>query len=184
MTSRREPPLTILTVCSYNRARSVMTELLLRRALTDADVRADVRGVGFSAGGRPPLPETIQALRALDLDATSTISERVDRALLHSAHLVLAAERVHVVRLVEDDRSMLRKVFTLPEFAELAAAAGPRSGRRFDEWLAVVGEGRTHASFLASKVPEIADPVGKPPGAFRSTALAIEEWCETVAALL
>lgn len=184
MMRRSEPPLTILTVCSYNRARSVMTELLLRRALADAGVQADVRGVGFAAGGRPPLPATIQALRALDLDATGAISERVDLAALRSAHLVLAAERVHVVRLVEDDRSMLRKVFTLPEFTELATAAGPRSGRRFEEWLAVVGEGRTHASFLASKVPEIADPVGQPPDAFRTTALAIEEWCDTVAALL
>lgn len=161
-----------------------MTELLLRRALAEADVPADVRGVGFSAGGRPPLPETIAALRALDLDATGVISERVDLDVLRSAHLVLAAERVHVVRLVEDDRSMLRKVFTLPEFAELAAAVGPRSGRAFDEWLAEVTEGRTHASFLASRVPEIADPVGQPPGAFRRTALAIDEWCATVAALL
>lgn len=184
MTPGADAPLTVLAVCSYNRARSVMTELLLQRSLTDAGVRAHVRGVGFAAGGRPPLPETIRALRALGIDATGVISERVDLDVLQSAHIVLAAERVHVKRLVEDDRSMLRKVFTLPEFAQLAAAAGPRAGRSIDEWLAMVGEGRTHASFLASKVPEIADPVGQPPDAFRSAALEIEAWCDAVAELL
>ena len=57
----------ILTVCSYNRARSVMAELLLARAAAGMDIA--VSGAGFNSEGEPPLPATIAALRRYDLDA-------------------------------------------------------------------------------------------------------------------
>ena len=177
-------PLQLLTVCSYNRARSVMAELLLRRELAAAGVGAHVVGAGFAAGGQPPLPSTIAALHTLGFDARSMVSTRVDAQMVADADLVLTAERLHVVRLVEDDRSLLAKVFTLPEFAQLARAAGPRRGLQMAEWLAIVGAGRTHATFAATHPPEVVDPAGQPPATFIATATLIQGWSRTVAELL
>jgi len=177
-------PLRVLTVCSYNRARSVMAELLLRRELAIAGVDAHVVGAGFAAGGQPPLADTIVALRTMGLDARSMSSTRVAEQMVVDADLVLTAERLHVVRLVEGNCDLLAKVFTLPEFAHLAALSGPRRGRPMAEWLAVVGDGRTHATFLATHPPEVVDPAGQPPGTFAATAALIQGWSRTVAQLL
>jgi protein-tyrosine phosphatase len=177
-------PLRILTVCSYNRARSVMAELLLRRELAAVGVQAHVVGAGFAAGGQPPLAATVTALHAIGIDARSVLSTRVDEQMVADADLVLTAERLHVVRLVEGNRDLLAKVFTLPEFAALAPAAGPRGGRSMVEWLAVVGAGRTHATFQASNPEEVIDPAGQPPATFALTAALIQGWSRTVAELL
>lgn len=174
----------VLAVCSYNRVRSVMVEQLLRRAVAGAGIDARVRSAGFADGGRPAMPDTVNVLRAMHLDATGHISTRVEPALVHDADLVLTAERLHVIRLVEDDARLFKKVFTLPEFAELAAVAGPRDGRPFGEWLAIVGFGRTHATFLAGQTPEIGDPTGMTLGSFAAAAERIDGWCRTIASLL
>lgn len=174
----------VLAVCSYNRVRSVMVELLLDRALRAAGRAGEVSGAGFAEGGRPAMPDTVQVLRMLQLDATGHISRRIEPAMVHGADLVLAAERLHVIRLVEDDARLFKKVFTVPEFAQLALAAGPRRDLPFGEWLELVGAGRTHATFLAAQTPEIGDPTGMTQGAFVATAERIDGWCRTIAGLL
>lgn len=176
--------LSILAVCSHNQVRSVMVQLLLQRALDQAEVPAVVCSAGFADGGRPALPGTVSALRSAHLDATGHHSTRVDAAMVRHADLVLTAERVHVVRLVEDRSELLAKVFTLPEFAGLAEAAGPRAALPFTEWLALVGAGRTHASFLDQPTPEIADPTGHAQAGFDATAACIDEWARAIAAVL
>lgn len=176
--------ISVLAVCSYNRVRSVMVERLLRRAFGAAGVDARVRSAGFAEGGRPAMPDTIRVLRTLQVDATDHISARVDTSMAHDADLVLTAERLHVVRLVEDDARLFKKVFTVPEFAQLAAAAGPRLGEPFGTWLGTVGAHRTHATFLAARTPEIGDPTGMTSGAFAATAEHIDEWCRTIASVL
>jgi protein-tyrosine phosphatase len=174
----------VMAVCSYNRVRSVMVERLLRRATSDAGVEASVHSAGFADGGRPAMPEAVQVLRRLHIDATDHISRRVDVEMTHTADLVLTAERLHVMRLVEDDSRLFKKVFTLPEFAALAELAGPRGARPMAEWLDLVGLGRTHATFLAAQTPEISDPTGMTPAAFAATADRIDGWCRTIAGLL
>ena len=176
--------LSVLMVCSYNQVRSVMAQLLMQRALLDTDVRAVVRSAGFADGGRPAMPETIRTMRAQQLDATGHISTRVDDRLVRDADLVLTAERLHVIRLVEDDATLFKKVFTLPEFARLAAIAGPRAGLAMNAWLDFVGSGRTHATFLAAQTPEVTDPTGTTPAMFADTAVRIDGWCRTIAGLL
>jgi len=174
----------ILVVCSYNQVRSVMAQLLLQRALHDEGRRAVVRSAGFAAGGRPAMPEAIRAMRNERLDATGHISTQVDADMVQAADLVLTAERLHVIRLVEDDGALFKKVFTLPEFANLAAIAGARGDRTMAEWLTAVGAGRTHATFLAAPTPEVDDPTGMAPAMFTATATRLDAWCRTIAALL
>ena len=50
--------------------------------------------------------------------------------------------------------------------------------------LAVVGAGRTHATFQASNPEEVIDPAGQPPATFALTAALIQGWSRTVAELL
>ncbi|MDO8362923.1 MAG: hypothetical protein Q7V88_08495 [Actinomycetota bacterium] len=177
-------PLSILTVCSYNRVRSVMAQLLLQRALDAAGVRATVQGAGFAEPGKPPLPDTVRVLRQLGLDAAAVLTTRVDDAMVAGADLVLTAERLHVVRLAEDRHDVFAKAYTLPEFAARAEAAGQRGRRTMHEWLAAVGQGRTHAGFLSPATPEIADPAGLSTDAFGATAIDIDGWCRAIARLL
>ena len=174
----------ILIICSHNQVRSVMAQLLLQRALRDAGTRAVVRSAGFADGGRPAMPDAIRAMRNQQLDATGHISTRVDADMVRSADLVLTAERLHVIRLVEDDAELFKKVFTLPEFVQRAQTTGPRAGRTMAAWLQEVGGGRTHATFLAARTPEIADPTGLAPTMFTGTALRLDGWCRTIAELL
>lgn len=176
--------LSVLAVCSYNRVRSVMVERLLSRAFDAAGVTADVRSAGFADGGKPAMPDAVQVLRRLQIDATDHISRRVDTEMARAADLVLTAERLHVMRLVEDDSALFKKVFTLPEFVQLAELSGPRGTRSMAEWLQVVGLGRTHATFLAAQTPEISDPTGMTSAAFVATAERIDVWCRAIAGLL
>lgn len=174
----------VLAVCSYNRVRSVMVERLLRRAFEQAGVDAQVRSAGFAEGGRPAMPDAVRVLREHGIDATDHLSTRVDASMTRAADLVLTAERLHVVRLVEDDSALFKKVFTLPEFVQLAGLSGPRSGRQMAEWLELVGLGRTHATFLAAHTPEVSDPTGMTHATFAATVERIDAWCRTIAGLL
>ena len=174
----------VLAVCSYNRVRSVMVERLLQRAFAEAGKPALVRSAGFSDGGRPAMPDAIRVLREQGIDATDHHSTRVDTAMANESDLLLTAERLHVVRLVEDDGSLFKKVFTLPEFVQLATISGPRLGRPMAEWLELVGLGRTHATFLAAQPPEISDPTGMTHATFAATVERIDGWCHTIASLL
>jgi protein-tyrosine-phosphatase len=175
--------LTIVAVCSHNRARSVMAQLLLQRALDGRGLAADVIGAGFEEPGIAPLDDTVRALAAMGMDARDVRSRRIDAATVERADLVVTAERLHVVRLVEDRTDLFAKTFTLPELAERATAAGPRGGRPFATWLDVVDAGRTHAEFLES-APEIGDPAGAAASVFAATATRIDGWCRSVAELL
>lgn len=179
-----ERELTIVTVCSYNRARSVMIQLLLERALQEHGIEAEVIGAGFNEEGMPPLVDTVRALHKVGIDASSVRSRRVDAEMVEAADLVLAAERLHVVRIVEDRLDLFAKTFTLPELVQRAQAVGPRAGRPLAEWLIEVNDGRTHEGFLTIATPEVTDPAGMPSSFFDQTVLRIDEWCRTLAAAL
>ena len=96
----------------FIRRPSLGTARGVRRELAAVGVQAHVVGAGFAAGGQPPLAATVTALHAIGIDARSVLSTRVDEQMVADADLVLTAERLHVVRLVEGNRDLLAKVFT------------------------------------------------------------------------
>lgn len=178
------PVFNVVVVCSYNRARSVLGEFVLRRALDEAGVAAEVSGAGFNSEGAPPLAATIDTLRQLGFDPSGYLSTRITPAMVGAATLVLTAERMHVVRIAEDDPAVFHRTFTFPEFVAAAEAAGPRGDQSFTEWIAAVGAGRTHATFLAAPVPEVADPAGMSNATFGATAAQLDDLSRRLAALL
>lgn len=176
--------LRILTVCSFNRVRSVAMAGHLRAQLRSRHVDAHVVGAGFGPPGEPPLPEVTAALAHVGIDVAGYRSRTVDRATVAGADLIVAAEKLHVVRLSEDVAGVFARTFTLPELVALGEAVGPRNGAPLAEWLAVVNRSRTPAEFLAAQVQEIADPTGLAPVAVGAAVADIGEWCRRLAVLL
>lgn len=180
--------LRILTVCSFNRARSVAMAAHLRQYLRSSSVDAHVVGAGFGPPGEPPVPEVTAALAHIGIDVAGYRSRTVDPTTVTGADLIITAERIHVVRLCEDHHELFSRTFTLPELVLHAESVGPRNGAPLNEWLQRLGADRTPADFIvsaaASTVPEIADPTGLAEVAVGAAVADIGEWCRRLAVLL
>lgn len=177
-------PIRILTVCTHNRARSVAMTALLRDAAHRRRRTMHVAGAGFMPSGRHATKEIAAALADRGLDVSDHRSLRLNQPTVIGADLILTAERAHVIRIAEDDPNLFGRTFTLPEFVGRAEAVGPRGRARMQDWLAKVGEGRTPATFLHSKVAQIADPTGKNATVHAAAIAEIAELCERLVVLL
>lgn len=180
--------LRILTVCSFNRARSVAMAGHLRHYLRATSVDAHIVGAGFGPSGEPPLPAVTAALAHVGIDVAGYRSRTIDATMLAGADLIITAERIHVVRVCDDHREFFPRAFTLPELVLHAESVGPRQGAPMAEWLQHLGAQRTPSDFLiaagAKSVPEIADPTGLAEVAVGAAVADIGEWCRRLAMLL
>ncbi len=177
-------PLRILTVCTHNRARSVAMEAHLKAHLYTRRIHAHLVGAGFNEEGLPPTPEVVAALAAGGIDVAGHLSRRINGPMAAGADLIITAERMHVVRICEDDHSLFARTFTLPELVVRGEAVGPRRRAPLVEWLAAAGEGRSQATFLTAPVGQIADPTGLAPIAVAAAVADIGDWCRRLAVLL
>ncbi|CAN7164914.1 low molecular weight phosphatase family protein [Microbacterium sp. LjRoot45] len=114
----------ILLVCTANRARSPMAQLMLARLLPAAPEGIRLRSAGTRAHeGEPVTRQALQVLEARGFDAASFRSRPLTAELVAWADLVLCAERAHrgdVVRLLPRAH---RKTFTLAQAARLLSVA-------------------------------------------------------------
>ena len=83
---RRRIAVNVLFVCIANSGRSLIAERLFRRA---ADGRHEARSAG-SDPGAAPIPEVVEALREIGLDASDHVPRRLDRAALEWADVVVS----------------------------------------------------------------------------------------------
>ncbi len=118
------PPFRILTVCTGNICRSPMAERLLRAGL---DERFPGQFIVESAGtgalvGNPIDPRVAGFIRVLGGSAEDFSARQLTPELLCGQDLVLTLTREHRSRVVELAPQMLRKTFTLLEFARLLPA--------------------------------------------------------------
>ncbi len=144
---------TILTVCTGNICRSPMAEALLRARLRDLGVRVHSAGTHALVG---------QAMTEQALALATRFGAEAGEAGVHAARLltepiltesdlVLAMTREHRSHVVQLAPALLRRTFTVREFARLAAtlsdeqvraaadAAGPDAGARLRALAALVG---------------------------------------------
>lgn len=144
---------TIMTVCTGNICRSPMAEVLLRSALSDLGVRV------HSAGTHALVDEamTEQALQLAAAHGADTTVAGEHRArlltepLLTETDLVLTMAREHRSHVVQMMPALLRRTFTVREFARLGAtltddevrrgvaAAGADGGARLQALARLVG---------------------------------------------
>jgi protein-tyrosine-phosphatase len=176
----------ILTVCTHNRTRSVLFEALLGRHLHECGVDAQLASAGTGVPGFPPMPEVVEFLATLGIDASHHESHRVDASAVSDADLVLTAEVQHVVHVAGTWPGTFGRTFTLPEFVGRAEAVGPRAGRPVALWVAEIAADRKGGvDYLHDRsVPEVDDPTGGPPAAWSSSFVSIDGWCRRAAELL
>ena len=177
-------PLRVLTVCTHNRARSVAMAAHLQAQLDARRIHAHLVSAGFNDAGLPATPEVVAALAPSGLDMAEHRSRRINGAMATGADLIITAERMHVVRICEDDHDLFARTFTLPELVLRGEAVGPRRGAPLEEWLAAVGEGRSQATFLTAPVGQIADPTGQSAMVVAAAVAEIGDWCRRLAGLL
>lgn len=122
---------TVLTVCTGNICRSPMAEALLRARLSDLGIR--VHSAGTQAlvdhGMTEPAQEIAVQLGALSADAAAHRARYLVEPLLRETDLVLAMSREHRSHTVQMMPSMLRRVFTVREFARLASTLSSDDAR-------------------------------------------------------
>lgn len=170
----------ILVICTGNRCRSPMAEVLLRRALPAASVSS----VGLLAPGHEASGGSVRAMAARGLDLAAHRSRRLEAVAVRSADLVLGMARQHVREAVVLAPEAFPRAFTLPELVRRGEAAGPATDT-LASWLAVVGAGRVPADLLGDGGPDdVEDPIGLPDAAYERTAAQLEDLVARLAALI
>lgn len=113
----------ILTVCTGNICRSPLAELLLREQL--ADVPANIHSAGTYGLDAVPMTQEAQRLATLNGVAPEAAaahrSTPLDDIQLSGPDLILVMTRDHRREVLEVAPARMRAVFTLREFARLAA---------------------------------------------------------------
>ncbi len=175
-------PLKILTICTHNRTRSVMTMALLQDGFDRlvGDGAVIVRSLGFGPEGEAAIADAVDSMGRRGIDISHHRSRQVTEARVRPADLVLTAEREHVVRIAALAPDVFDRSFTLPEFCGRVArdpSAGPRPVR---EWLESLSAGRSSEVYLTDGVDEIADPTGSPRRQFEAAVHSIQQMCATV----
>ena len=134
-------PLRVLFVCTANICRSPHMELTARA------LAGDSRSVAFSSAGTQgfsahPMDEEMARTLPTEVAHGEFRSRPLDKAILDGVDLVLTAESSHRARILEEHPALLRKVFSLGQFA---AAVPNHPGLRGRELVQAMGMRRTPA---------------------------------------
>lgn len=151
--------LDVAFVCTGNRARSPLAELLFRQ-LAPRQTRISSYGT-LDVGPLPALPAAVEAASALGLDLSGHRARPLSRGSLSSADLVLAFEPSHVAAAVVDGGADAGRTFMLRELVQLlgtgAHGDGPDGARHV---IAAADTRRVRAR--PDPRAAITDPLGKP----------------------
>jgi protein-tyrosine phosphatase len=173
-------PLSVTFVCTGNRFRSPLAELLLRNALDPDVVSTESMGT-LDLGPVPPLPEAIAAARRFGLDLSSHRARSLRGSDLSGRDLVIGFERMHVITAVVDAKAPRDRTFTFPELVGLLAY-----GPSVSSVQARIGEAaarRPDDPDLES-IPQLADPLGRSHGDQKWIADEIDRLVRLLASLL
>jgi protein-tyrosine phosphatase len=120
-TGASQMPFRILTVCTGNICRSPMAERLLQAGLDERyPAQFLIRSAGTSAlVGSPIDPQMIDFIHGLGGSADNFSARQLSTDVIEGSDLVLALTREHRSRVVEISPAMVRRTFTLREFARL-----------------------------------------------------------------
>lgn len=179
----------IMFVCTANQCRSPMAERIARTAAARR-LGSDSPFIVYSAGTRavdgiPMTPTAVETLGELGSDADGFVSSELRLSRIEAAGVVLTLERRHRSRVVDVAPSVLKRAFTLREFARVAGAvAASRPDLPEDpveRARTVVAEAAKQRGMVRAEHPEdddITDPIGQPIEVYRVTAGLITEAVE------
>jgi protein-tyrosine phosphatase len=180
----------ILTVCTGNICRSPAMEFLLADALR-LDSRFAVRSVGTHAEvGWPVNPPMDVLLEDRGIDVADFAARQANRGILAEADLVLTATQQHLAWVTEHEPRVVRRAFTMTEFAD--AVAGAPAGLELRELVAWAAAHRPAlrvrslgaATRRGYDEGDILDPYGRGDAAYRAALGQIEPLVGRIAPLL
>ena len=127
----------------------------------------------------------MRVMRKRGLDLSGHLSDSVDSALQDFPVLILTMTGQHLRELVEKDRSLLFRAFTLKEFVRLAEVEGQRaSGENIRSYVERVGGSRGLSARRSWGHDDISDPYGRRRSAYERCAAEIEGEVSRLATLL
>lgn len=163
--------LSVLMVCTANICRSPYLELQAR-ALADAEADLVFSSAGTMGFAEHPMDETMAATLP-DGMADDFRSRPLTPAILSQVDLVLTAERDHRSRILEEHPAMLRKVFTVGQFA---AGVEAHPELRGAELVSALGRRRVPPT----REQDISDPYRRGPEAAAEAARRIDGLLRTI----
>jgi len=163
----------ILAVCTANICRSPMVEILLRQRL-DPHI-FDVASAGVQGWREAPVDSmVVLELERLGASAEGFSSRPLERQLVEDADLILSATRGHRSEVVGRFPGVLRRSFTVREFASLVDGVEASSPTDL-----------VHAAFRrrseAGDDVDLLDPFRQPPAVHRAVANQVAAAVEVVA---
>lgn len=175
-------PVKVLTVCTYNRTRSVMMMALLQ---AEFDRRVGpgavmVRSLGFGSEGQEPFADAVREMADRGLDVSAHRSRQFTPQRVGPADVVIAAEVGHVIDIGGVSPDALARTFTLPELCARLAGDPDADGRTVREWVESLTSSRDPADYLSNDVPEVDDPTGVSRRDFARATARIEQMCAVV----
>ncbi|WP_411374194.1 low molecular weight phosphatase family protein [Arthrobacter sp. MPF02] len=182
-------PVRILTVCTGNICRSPVAERLLQAGLNQVVPGGfEVASAGTRAmAGDPMQPISADIVRTFGGDPEGFVARQLTPKILRGVDLVLTMTSVHRGEVLQQDASLLKRTFTIREFARMldvlderapsGGAAGPETPDAGDPlaanaalWRALPARaaGVRHLSLPADPADnDIVDPYRRSPEVYR-----------------
>jgi protein-tyrosine phosphatase len=171
----------ILAVCTGNVCRSPMTERLLQAAVGPS---VAVTSAGTRAlAGQDMTAETAALVRNHGGDADHFAARQLDSGMLRELDLVLALTREHRSAVLDLQPRLLRRSFTLLEFARLIDVAGSDASG-FDELVSACAAHRTMGRPDDPSLDDVIDPFGHDGTVYARTAEQITRAVSSITARL
>ena len=178
-------PFSILFVCTGNRCRSPVAEVITR-ALT-AGLPVEVSSAGTLPTQSMPSPaETQRAAATLGYDLSGHSSRGLAEQDPASADLVIGFELGHIATAVVEYETEASRTWLLSQLVRTLEATPSGSS---DDPLVRAGKLISAAHEMRGPRPttledQIADPIGRPASIHEATARTIDDLCKRMAALL
>lgn len=153
----------LLVVCTGNICRSPAAELLLRAGLGDAEPAVLSAGLAARAG-EPVAAPVARLLAARGVDPRGFVARQLQLPVLRSAGLVLTMTAGQRAAVVDRAPAVVRRTFTLREFAELARLGADLRTERDPaaRLTALVAEApRLRALRTGPREDDVEDPYGR-----------------------
>lgn len=180
----------ILFVCTGNICRSPMAErLLLARLAASGGRRVTIASAGTRAVvGWPMDDAAATVLRELGGSAEGHVARQLTAEMLGSTDLVLTASADHRARILRETPALMRRAFTMREFARLGAdvdAVAVHADRlALVETIRHVADRRGQVAPVEPAEDEIGDPYGASLDVMRTCGAQIRQAVDGIARLL
>jgi protein-tyrosine phosphatase len=168
-------PVRILFVCTANRVRSPLAEVVLRAHAERMALPVEARSAGELEDGLPASDEMVWAAKRLGHDLSGHLSTRLTDELVRWPDLIVTMTGMQVVDLVGVAVDLMPRTITLREWAQ-ASDEHPLSDwtpQGVTDWVAPLTQ--RSINDLLSGQHDVEDPIGRPRRHFRRTAREIHE---------